>query len=176
MDTVTLIRQPVAEEEAIRRLLSTADDAFVPPLTADARATISRPGDGPGPTSIEAYVEACVERPMVGAFEDGQLVGFASFEARTDSEPLADHTPTNHVEVLVVDESYRNTGLATAFYKHLISSLPPDLHQPAVSTKTWSTNRPHIAVLESLSFDCIHRIDNDRGPGIDTVYYARQLP
>jgi ribosomal protein S18 acetylase RimI-like enzyme len=176
MATVTLIRQPVAEERAVRRLLSTADEAFVPPLTDDARATISRPGDDDGPTSIDEYVAACLDRPMVGAVDDGQLVGFASFESRTESDPLADYTPTNHVDVLVVDERYRNQGIATAFYKYLCSSLPSDLHQPAVSTKTWSTNRPHIAILEALSFDCVHRVVDDRKEGVDTVYYARQVP
>jgi ribosomal protein S18 acetylase RimI-like enzyme len=78
--------------------------------------------------------------------------------------------------VLVVDEGYRNRGIATAFYNYLLSSLPPALSQPAVSTKTWSTNRPHIAILESVSFDCVHRVVDDRKAGVDTVYYARRVP
>lgn len=176
MTAVTLHREPVADERRLRQLLSTADNAFVPPLTDDARATISRPGDEPGPTSIDDYVSACLDRPMLGAFNDGQLIGFASFEPRTESEPLVDYTPTNHVAVLVVDERHRNQGLATAFYKYLRTSLPSDLHQPAVSTKTWSTNRPHIAILESLSFECVHRVVDDRKEGVDTVYYARRVP
>lgn len=176
MTALRLIRTPADETPAIRRLLSRADTAFVPPLTDDARATISRPDDEPGLTSIDDYVAACLDRPMVGAVDDGQLVGFASFEPRTDSEPLAVYTPTNHVAVLVVDEAYRNRGIATAFYNQLLSSLPPDLRQPAVSTKTWSTNHPHIAILESLSFDCAHRVVDDRKPGVDTVYYARRAP
>ena len=176
MTTVRFIRQPTAEETAIERLLSAADEAFVPPLTDDARATVSRPGDGPGPTSIEEYVAACLDRPLLGAFDEGQLVGFASLEPRTDGGPLADYTPTTHVSVLVVDEAYRGEGIATRCYENLLDTLPSKLPQSAISTKTWSTNRAHIAILGSLGFDCVHRVGDDREPGVDTVYYARRLP
>jgi len=176
MVTVRFIRQPTAEEAAIRRLLSAADEAFVPPLTDDTRGAISRPGDGPGPTSIEEYVAACLDRPLLGAFDGGQLVGFASLEPRTDGGPLADYTPTTHVSVLVVDEAYRGEGIATRCYENLLDTLPSKLPQSAISTKTWSTNRAHIAILGSLGFDCVHRVEDDREPGVDTVYYARRLP
>lgn len=176
MTTVRFIHQPTAEEAAIRRLLSAADEAFVPPLTDDARATISRPGDKPGPTSIQEYLEACLGRPMVGAFDEGQLVGFASLESRTDDGPLAAYSPTTHVSVLVIDEAYRGEGIATRFYNYLLDTVPEGLPQSAISTKTWHTNRGHIAILDSLDFECVHRVEDDRAPGIDTVYYARRLP
>jgi|AntRauMinimDraft_4_1070384.scaffolds.fasta_scaffold00592_2 Acetyltransferases len=176
MTTMRFIRQPTAEETAVRRLLSAADEAFVPPLTDDTRATISRPGDGTGPTSIEEYVGACLDRPLLGAFDEGRLVGFASLEPQADNGPLADYTPTTHVSVLVVDEAYRGEGIATRFYKHLLDTPPTELPQSAISTKTWSTNRGHISILDSLGFDCVHRVDDDRAPGVDTVYYARRLP
>ena len=175
MVTVSWCRQPAAEATTIRELLSAADDAFVPPLTDASRSTISRAGDGPGPASIEGYVDDCLDRPLLGAFDAGRLVGFASLETHHDSEPLADYTPTTHVSVLVVDESARGQGIATRIYKHLLDELPDELPQSAVSTKTWSTNHAHIAILESLGFECVHRVVDDRKPGVDTVYYARRL-
>lgn len=172
---IRFARQLADEESAIRRLLSAADDAFVPPLTDKRRATISRAGAGCSPTSIDAYVDDCLGRPLLGAFDEGQLVGFASLESYTDSEPLADYTPTTHVSVLVVDADYRGRGIATQLYKQLLDELPVDLPQSAISTKTWHTNRAHIAILDSLGFDCVHRVEDDRSPGVDTVYYARRL-
>jgi len=176
MTTVRFVRQPTGEEAAIRRLLSAADEAFVPPLTDDTRSTISRPGDRPGPTSIEEYVDTCLDRPLLGAFDEGRLVGFASLEPQADGGPLADYTPTTHVSVLVVDEAYRGEGIATRFYKHLLDTPPTELPQSAISTKMWHTNRAHISILDALGFDCVHRVEDDREPGIDTVYYARRLP
>ncbi|MFD1641086.1 GNAT family N-acetyltransferase [Halohasta litorea] len=175
MATLRVIRQPTAERDAIRRLLSAADEAFVPPLTDDARARISRPGIEPGPTSIDDYLQACLDRPLLGAFDEGQLVGFASLEPQAGSGPLADYTPTTHVSVLLVDEAYRGEGIATRFYKYLLETPPTELPQSAVSTKTWHTNRGHIAILDSLGFECVHRVKDDREPGVDTVYYARRL-
>ena len=173
---IRFAQRPDAEESAIRRLLSAADEAFVPPLSDERRAAISRTGDGTGPTSIEAYVDDCLGRPLLGAFDEGTLVGFASLESYADSEPLADYTPTTHVSVLVVDEAYRDEGIATRFYNYLLDTPPTELPQSAISTKTWQTNRAHISILESLGFDCVHRVEDDRKPGVDTVYYARRLP
>ena len=175
MSSVQFITQPAAYKTDIRRLLTAADDSFLPPLTDPTRAEMSRASGQPGPTDIDSYVDACVGRPMVGALEDGKLVGFASFEPMIDSEPLADYTPTNHLTVLVVDEAYRNQGLATECYGYLFESLPAEHHRPVVSTKTWSTNDAHLAILDTLGFECVHRVENDRAPGVDTVYYARRI-
>lgn len=173
---IRFVRQPTAEETGIRRLLSAADEAFVPPLTDERRATVSRAGEGTGQTSIEGYVDDCLGRPLLGAFDDDRLVGFASLDSHADSEPLADYTPTTHVSVLVVDETYRGEGIATRFYTKLLDSIPDDLPQSALSTKTWHTNDAHTAILDSLGFECVHRVEDDRAPGVDTVYYARRLP
>jgi len=175
MATVRYIDHRAAYSEDVRQLLVAADDSFVPPLTAPERAGMSRASGQPGPTDIDDYVDACVGRPMIGALDDGRLVGFASFEPMVESEPLADYTPTNHLTVLVVDEAYRNRGLATEFYGFLFESLPAEHHKPAVSTKTWSTNEAHLAILDALDFECVHRVENDRAPGVDTVYYARRI-
>jgi len=112
---------------------------------------------------------------MLGAFDEGQLVGFASLEPLTDGGPLAAYIPTTHVSVLVVDDDYRGEGIATRFYNYLLETPPTELPQSAISTKTWHTNRAHIAILDSLDFDCVHRVEDDREPGVDTVYYARKV-
>lgn len=163
------------ERSAIRRLLAEADDSFVPPLTGAARTAVTRSDDEGGQTDLDGYVARCVSRPMVGAFDGEDLVGFSSFHEIASSDALADYVPTNHVSILVVDERYRDRGIATRLYRHLLEALPPALARSAVSTKTWSTNHAHIAVLERLSFTCAERIPDDRGPGVDTVYYARRV-
>jgi len=172
---IRYVRQPNGEASALRRLLSAADDAFVPPLTDESRATVSQAGDDHGSTSIDAYVDDCLNRPLLGAFDGDRLVGFASLEAYTDSDPLAAYTPTTYVSVLLVEEAYRGQGIATRIYDHLLESLPDELPQSSLSTKTWHTNRAHVAILDSLGFECVHRVEDDRAPGIDTVYYTRRL-
>jgi len=175
MTSVEYISQPATYRSDIRRLLTAANESFLPPLTDPSRAEMSRASGQAPSTDIDSHVDGCVDRPMVGALDGDQLVGFASFEPMVDSEPLADYTPTNHLTVLVVDEAYRNQGLATDLYGYLFESLPPNQQQPAISTKTWSTNDAHLAILDSLDFTCVASVKNDRAPGVDTVYYARRI-
>ncbi len=176
MTSVRLVRTPNEYADQIRTLLVAGDDAFVPPLTASERSTVSQSVDGnEGPTDIDGYVDRCLSRPMIAAFDDDRLCGFMSFGRLADSDVLDAYTPTNYVAVLLIDEAYRNKGIATRLYDFLLNALPSDLQAPSLSTKTWSTNHAHLAILERLSFECVSRIVDDRAPGIDTVYYARKL-
>jgi RimJ/RimL family protein N-acetyltransferase len=56
-------------------------------------------------------------------------------------------------------------------YEHLFFTLFPTHH---LFTRTWSTNAAHIAILGKFGFSQIARIENDRGEGIDTVYFAKK--
>nr|WP_254274657.1 GNAT family N-acetyltransferase [Halomicroarcula marina] len=112
---------------------------------------------------------------MIGAFDEGHLVGFCSFERLEDADALSAFTPTNHVEIIAVDESHRGRGLAMRMYQTLLSDVPNAWHAPAASTKTWHTNEAHIAVLENLGFEEVARIPDDRGAGVDTLYFARRV-
>ena len=174
MIVVQRIDRPAEHAGDVRRLLAATDEEFVPPLTAPARRGVSRTGGTAGPTSIEGYLADCLDGPLLGAVDDGRLVGFAALRAVTDADVLGAYAPSTHVGVLVVDPSYRGEGIATRLYEHLLDSPPAELPQSAVSTKTWHTNSAHISVLESLGFDCVERIPDDRKPGVDTVYYARE--
>ncbi|OVE84837.1 GNAT family N-acetyltransferase [Natronolimnobius baerhuensis] len=164
------------EQAAIRQLLVDADESFVPPLTGANRATVSRSDDEGGSTDIDGYVDRCVSRPLLGAFDGDDLVGFSSFHELTTADALEGYTPATHVEILIVDEGFRNRGIATRLYRALLEENVPASHRhPYVATKTWSTNHAHIAILEELSFECVERLPDDRKPGVDTVYYARHV-
>lgn len=112
---------------------------------------------------------------MVGAFGQTSLIGFASFHAIEQSSHLQGYLPTNHVSIIAVDPERQGSGIGSRIYECLLSDLPSRYTQPHVSTKTWETNHDHIAILDGFGFDCVTRIEDDRGPGIDTVYYARSV-
>lgn len=175
MATVQFIRNRDQYEPSIRRLLEAVGEEFVPPLTDSARSELSRAGQTGGRTDIDRYVERCLDRPMVGVTKDGTLKGLLSFEPLSDSDALGEYTPTNHVERFAVDPDFRGRGIGTEMYRVFINDLPADYQQPFASTETWETNDAHIAILEDFGFELVHRVPDDRGPGLDTVYYARSL-
>jgi len=173
MATVRFVRDRARHAADVERLLAAADDEFVPPLTGPGRADVARSDGEGGPGTLDEYVERCLARPMIGAFDGDDLVGFSSFRPLDRAPALDGHLPTNHVSILIVDPAYRGRDLAGATYRRLLSDLPADRRRPYVSTKTWSTNRAHLRVLDDLGFACVERRPDDRGEGVDTVYYAR---
>jgi len=169
------VEEAAHSRDGVTRLLEHVDEEFVPALTSGARSAVSRAPGEAGATDIQGYVERCLDRPMIGVFDEDRLVGFCSFKRLEDANALSAFTPTNHVEIIAVDESHRGRGLATRMYRTLLSDLPSAWRAPSVSTKTWDTNAAHIAVLENLGFEEVARIPDDRGAGVDTLYFARRV-
>ena len=62
-------------------------------------------------------------------------------------------------------------GVAKALYQRMEELARPGI----VSLRTWSTNHAQIAVLKRRGYDCVRRIADDRGEGIDTIYFAKSL-
>lgn len=175
MTEVSFHPSPTGFEAGIGRLVEIADDEFVPPLTGRGRADVTRSGSETGGGTVETYVERCVDRPLVAATDGDRLVGMLSFRQMDEADALDGYTPTNHVSIVIVEPEYRGRGIARDLYTVLIDELPSAYRQPNLSTKTWSTNDGHISLLESLGFECVTRVEDDRGEGVDTVYYARAL-
>lgn len=175
MITVKVAEDPAAYSEGVRRLLDEADDEFIPNLTSEDRTGVSRSNDEEWFTSIDEYVEAALRRELIVALDGDKVVGMISFEQIADMPTLEASTPTNYVTELIVAKDHRGQGIATSMYKLLINDLPEELQRRSISTKTWSTNDKHISILDTLGFECAKRIPDDRGDGIDTVYYTRMV-
>lgn len=47
------------------------------------------------------------------------------------------------------------------------------MHDKKLKTRTWSTNDAHIHILQSIGFVMVKNIDNDRGIGINTLYFEK---
>ncbi|MFB6109037.1 MAG: GNAT family N-acetyltransferase [Haloplanus sp.] len=172
--SIRRVRRRGRYRESVADLLADFDDAFVPPLTGSDRDAVARSSDEHGPATLGGYVERCLDRPMLGAFDGDDLVGFCSFHPVVRSRYLDGYTPANHVSILLVRRPYRNRGVATRFYRRLLTDLDSALRRPYVTTKTWSTNHAHLRVLDKHGFDCVARVEDDRGDGVDTVYYAAE--
>ena len=175
MVTVTIADDPAPYKEGIRRLFDESDEEFVPALTSENRTGVSRSDGEEWFTSIEEYVRAALDGRLVVAVDDGTVVGVLIFKRIDDMGDLREYTPTDYVTELVVGSEHRGQGVGTSMYELLIEDSAADDGCASVSTKTWSTNHAHLSILDSLGFECVKRIPDDRGEGIDTVYYARRV-
>ena len=61
--------------------------------------------------------------------------------------------------------------LMRGFYEKIMEVFPDH----SVYTRTWHTNISHLKVLDKLGFSLLVQLPDHRGPGMDTVYYCREL-
>lgn len=95
-------------------------------------------------------------------------MGFMSFKTNyVSNEIKADTFPNIYITTVIVDPNFRNCGITGRFYDRLQNQFA-GYH---LFTRTWSENIAHIRILSSHKFYEHERIPNDRGEGIDTIYY-----
>jgi ribosomal protein S18 acetylase RimI-like enzyme len=174
MDLILLTDAQKAEyREQIFRIMLACDRDFVPPLSArfSTSDTVFSAKTG-AENGINAYFEDMIGEQMLAAIEDGKLLGFVTFKRDLVQGPLtADTLPNLYICTLLLSPAARGKGLTAKMYAHLFDTLYPDVN---LFTRTWSTNAAHLKILARFGFSLIKRIENDRGDGIDTVYFGRE--
>lgn len=151
-------------------LLAAADHEFVPPLSARRGTTqkdlltAAAPADG-----IAAYFAQLAGQACVLAMEESRVCGFLSFIPDHMLDALTPPLRCDYVSTIVVDPACRGRGITAEMYRTLFSARPGH----SAATRTWSQNHAHLAVLRRLGFTPALTLADDRGPGIDTVYYIK---
>ena len=161
-------------QEDVWKLLKDADGEFVPPLssrektTQAALAPTDGKGDARGPVK---YFEQMLGQSFVLAVKDGRVNGFLTYIPEHELSLEGRTIKCNYISTIIVEPASRRKGITRRMYQTLFEK---SLDLP-VATRTWSTNHEHLGLLQKLDFSLAARLENDRGPGIDTVYYVKKL-
>lgn len=151
-------------------LLAAADNEFVPPLSSRNSSTQKDFSNVVQGDSIKEYFEQLKNQRFAAVFEDGELISFVSFkENYTCSEISENELPNIYLSTLVVSPKARGKGVTTALYQKLFT----EYEKVNIFTRTWSTNFAHIKILGKYGFEVIKVLKDDRGIGIDTVYFKK---
>lgn len=157
--------------EDIQSLLVLADKEFIPPLSARGSSTqtdltsTATVSDG-----ARDYYNAMSGQPVVVAVENGRCYGFMAFKRDYLCE-YYQKTPNLYASTCVVHPDARGKGLMQGFYQTMIDLFP----HCSIYTRTWHTNLSHLKVLDRLGFSLLVRLPDHRGPGLDTVYYHKDV-
>jgi len=157
---------------AVWDLLVLVDNEFVPSLSSRSSTTsksLSTPNEQRRP---QAYYEHVLGQWNALACEDQQLVGVASFIVHHQEPTLPGWCPCTYLSTIAVDPARRQAGAGRLLYQHLVD-FSRSAGDRAVVTRTWSANTTHLALLGQMEFSEVARLADHRGPGIDTVYFAR---
>lgn len=172
MTTIEYTDTPRDYGTEIRRLLEATEDEFVPSLSTREGTTQTEGLDRQRNDALEEYYQDCIEQSFVLAHEGADVYGFLSFRPGYAIDALGEYTPSAYVSTIIVDPDHRREGYARGMYLELLTNVPDSVGEPYVTTRTWSTNERHLRLLNELGFELLKRIENDRGNGIDTVYYG----
>ena len=155
---------PAEYEDQIHRLLWACDRDFYSPLSARGSTTEQNLRTGEesvsGPT---LYMNSLRSQSWLLAVSEGRLLGFMSFIPRK----VVDGIDCVYFSTLIVDPEARHQGIARLIYRTLID----DHAQKTIVLRTWSTNRGHLILLSELGFKAYKTLENDRGEGVDTIYF-----
>lgn len=155
--------------EKIQKMLIESDKEFVPPLSARFSTTQTFLSSAPENTDgILAYFNEMKKQKFVVACDKGELCGFVSYIENYESSTV-NELPNIYISTVIVDRHSRGKALTSAMYKKLFEE-----YGNAAFTRTWSTNNAHIKILSALGFEVFKILKDDRGEGIDTIYFKRR--
>lgn len=160
--------------ERILRMLTECSNEFVPPLSARSSTTQSDFSDasGSGEKVPYAYFDMIKsQKALIAEDDDGAIMGFMSYKTDyTNSIITEEHLPDIYISTVIAGKNFRRRGVTKSLYRALCEKYA----DKNIFTRTWSTNISHTSLLQSFKFREFHRIKNDRGEGIDTVYYIKR--
>ena len=157
--------------EELLEILSINDKNFIPPLSQRSSTTQANLLGDENKADILPYFNKMLEQSILAMFIDDKLFGFVSYIANYISDVIgADTHPNIYLSTLALRPETRGMGATKKAYTHLFFDRYPHCN---VYTRTWSTNGPHIHILDGFGFGELKRIPNDRGEGIDTVYFYK---
>ena len=117
-----------------------------------------------------AYFEMVKNQNALIAEVSGKVAGFMSYKEDYTTEVITgDYLPVIYISTVITDKEFRYQGITKGLY----GSLFEKYGDKNIFTRTWSTNTAHTKLLLGMGFREFKRIPNDRGEGIDTVYYFR---
>lgn len=179
MDYLFLPTLERAYQQGVYNLLVQCDRDFVPPLSArtstrqmafsaaqEQQAAADSPFPAPKP---QAYFQELLGQVFFLAVEDGAVCGFLSF-IEDYQLPYLPHETSVYVSTVCTDPARRRQGIASALY----GCVERYAGSRAVTLRTWSTNTPQLKLLERRGYRVLATVPNDREPGIDSIYLAKQ--
>jgi len=156
----------------IFEMMVAGDKDFIPPLSARSSTTqkdlTSTESSMDG---LKSYFEEMKAQRFMVCLDGDVLVCFLSFKENFTNDKISEKDlPNIYMSTLVMRPEYRGQKVTQTLYGKLF-----DIYSHAsVFTRTWSTNIAHTKILGKFDFETIATLKDDRGKGIDTVYFAKR--
>ena len=165
-------------EQGLRNIVFEVDYEFVPPLSYRKSTTSSFGAEMIDHNQPEEYLAGLLGQEIIVSRKkrDNQIIGFMSYKPNHTVEiKNKESIICYYITTIGVTKGWRGHGVANHFYRNIEEIVKGQTESNFVATRTWSTNKTHIKILTSLGYENILTIENDRGNGIHTVYFAKRI-
>lgn len=163
------------EKEQIWEILCECDEEFYPRLSA--RESSSQKQLKVGVSQEKAlpvsYFKEMISQEFLVAMEDGRMTGFMTFKKDYLCDALKDFGKSLYITTICVRKDCRKKGIMRELYRVMEQEMPKKYQCGKVSTRTWSLNEAQLHELEKRGYQRIAVLENDRGNGVDTVYFGQ---
>ncbi|MCU6763685.1 Uncharacterised protein [uncultured Roseburia sp.] len=166
------------EREQVWEILCQCDDEFYPPLSARNSSAQKQLKAAPGETMIKSgqptvYFEEMIKQQFLLAYDDtGCVIGFMTFKTDYICEALEDFGTSLYITTICVRKHCRGQSVMGKLYDYMEAEGTKICNCPRVSTRTWSLNGAHMNGLARRGYEKLVVLKDDRGPGVDTIYYG----
>ena len=169
MTEEAIVREHVtdeAERQAVYDILVECDDDFVPPLSYRA-GTKQTDWTHKGATheGVRDYFDTVMQQHVLLWKRDGEVIAFMSFRP---------HGSVCYLSTLCVRHACRGQGLSPKIYR-AAQQWAREHGGEITVLRTWSTNAAQMHLMGKLGYVEKARLKDDRGPGVDTVYYVHEM-
>lgn len=172
------------EKRQIWEILCECDREFWPPLSARNSSTqkelkgSAAAEDRPDGTEQKptVYFDEMINQEFILAYDaEGNVTGFMTFRKDYTCGALEDFGASLYITTICVKKELRRQHVMSGLYGCMETEAAAKCGCPRISTRTWSENEAHMRGLEKRGYRLLATLKDDRGPGIDTVYYGLKL-
>ncbi|MGN0328343.1 MAG: GNAT family N-acetyltransferase [Lachnospira sp.] len=172
-----VFRNGLTEEEKkeVYMILKECNEDFVPFLTKRS-STFQQNWSCTEETEqgIDAYIEEIEKQNNVLLKRNGKVIAFLSFRTPYTCRELKQYNKICYLTTICILKEYRGQKIAPQIYGQAERYIKDNYPDHIMALRTWSTNAAQLHMMEKLGFDCVARLNNDRGEGIDTVYFVKK--
>jgi len=165
-------------EQELRNILYEIDYEFIPPLSYRDSTTFSFGTKAINHNKPESYLQNILNQEIIVSRKKSnkQIIGFMSYIPNHSIEiNNKKNIVCYYISTIGVTKGGRGHGITNQFYKMIEEIVKRQTISNFVATRTWSTNRTHIKILTDLGYKNVLTKKNDRGNGIHTVYFAKEI-
>jgi len=161
------------EKEMVWDILCQCDADFYPRLSArNSSYQKDLKSSGVAEEKPTAYFEGMIEQYFILAYEGEEVVGFMTFKQNYECEALQEFGTSLYITTVCVRKEKRGRGIMKEMYRVMEQEAAKCCSCNRISTRTWSLNDAQIHELAKRGYEKLCVLVDDRGPGVDTVYFG----